>query len=512
MTTIMSVGLEGMKGHKVAIEANVRAEKDHFVIIGLPDVSIKESKERILSCIDVLNLDVTMKRITVHLSPSDRRKTGTGYDCAMLLAVLAHVLKKPFPIDEQTCVLASLSLDGKLTPFHGLIPSIQQAVLLGFKRIIVPPIDLSFLTKNEQVELVPIENMTSLLQYLHGQLTFTLPKRNKAIFTSFAPEESPLQSTDFSAIRGHHEAKRVLEIAAAGGHHVLLNGPPGCGKSMLADAFHTILPDMPNEDMLEVYSVYHLAKEKRGFSTRPPYRSPHHSASAISLIGGGTYPKPGEISLAHKGVLFLDELGEFSKKALDMLRQPLETGEVTISRVRQSVTYPSVFTLIAATNPCPCGYFGSNERYCTCTPNQVRAYQLKASGPLLDRLDFILSLKNVGITENEVVSTSKEIRVRTARARLLQSQRYENKWLNGNVPVHILLKTAKPSQNQLKLLQNICFKEKWSNRTQVKLIRIARTIADLLGETSLSNEAIEEAVKWKKMASLHHQLSGQTHG
>ncbi|MCZ2258623.1 magnesium chelatase domain-containing protein [Sporosarcina sp. G11-34] len=276
---IMSVGLQGMKGHVVRVEASVRSDKEQCVIIGLPDASIKESKERVLSCLHALDLDIEMKKITIHLSPADVRKSGTGFDCAMLLAVMQEVLKKPLPIDDSTCVLSALSLNGELMQFHGMIPAIQQAIILGFKRIILPPIDVSFLRKVSDVELVPLPNINTLVSYLQGQPSLVFDHPTQLLVEEHESSTTTQSTTDISSIRGHKAAKRAMEISAAGGHHILLSGPPGCGKSMLADAFHTILPDLPHEAMLELYGIYHLAREARGFSSRPPYRNPHHSAS-----------------------------------------------------------------------------------------------------------------------------------------------------------------------------------------------------------------------------------------
>ncbi|CAM3229905.1 YifB family Mg chelatase-like AAA ATPase [Filibacter tadaridae] len=491
----------------MTVEASVRGDKEQCVIIGLPDASIKESKERVLSCLHEMNLDIEMKKITIHLSPSDVRKSGTGFDCAMLLAVMQEVLKKPLPIDDSTCVIAALSLNCELVPFHGMIPAIQQAITLGFNRILIPPINISFLQHVAGVEIVPLHDMNGVVSYLNGQPSLLLNEHQEPFLEEFEASQEDPSTTDFSSVRGHQEAKRAMEICAAGGHHLFLTGPPGCGKSMLADAFHTILPDLTPEAMVELYGIYHLARENRGMSLRPPYRHPHHSASSVSLIGGGTFPKPGEISLAHSGVLFLDELGEFSKKTLDMLRQPLEAGEVSISRVKQTVTYPSRFILIAATNPCPCGYYGSNERYCTCSPKQVTSHQLKASGPLLDRLDFVLSLHSVGLQKNTAAESSASIRQRTTRAREQQYKRYGNECLNGFVPFQRLDETCGLSNEQKERIQQVCFEQKWSNRTQTKLIRIARTIADLNGTEHISENALQEAIQWKQNANQLHNPS-----
>ncbi|MCM3756139.1 ATP-binding protein [Sporosarcina aquimarina] len=264
---VLSVGLEGMKGHIVRVEANVRSDKDQFVIVGLPDASIKESKERVLSCLHALDADLDMKKVTVHLSPADERKTGTGYDAAMLVAILREVMKEQIPLDASTCILASLSLDGRLESFHGLIPAIQQAVLLGFKQVLLPPVDVRVLGKDLSAELIPLADVHQLLDCLREQGVIEMDVPKVLVKEEEIPDLS--RQPDFASVRGHKEAKRALEIAVAGGHYSLMTGPHGCGKSMLADTFNTIFHDLPNKEMLEVFSIYHLVKERRGFASRP---------------------------------------------------------------------------------------------------------------------------------------------------------------------------------------------------------------------------------------------------
>lgn len=497
---IKSIGLEGMKGYEINVEADVRTDREACVIIGLPDTTMRESRERILANLYALNYDLSLKRITIQLSPPDKRKTGIGYDCAMLIAVLKKLMPESIQVDEHTCILGGLTLQGEIVPFHGLVPALQQALQMNFKRIILPPIDTSFIQINNTIELVTLESVKQLIAFFTGTLNQQTLQFNKIeqIREVHQSHSDDLSAVDFSMIFGHEKAKRALEIAAAGGHHVLMSGPPGCGKSMLAEAFQTIQPQLSNGEMLETYSIYHLAKEPREFSKTAPYRAPHHSSSAISIIGGGTFPKPGEISLAHNGVLFLDELGEFSKKTLDMLRQPLEQGEITISRVRQSVTYPAKFILIAATNPCPCGYFGSNERYCNCTPKQIKQYQQKVSGPLLDRLDFFLPLQSVALQKHQQAESSSTIRQRVKRARHIQYSRYSA--LNGSVATARLRRHAVLDNEMFQYLQQQCFQFKWSNRTQTKILRVARTIADLEHAPSILKHHLVEAVEWKHLA------------
>ncbi|MDR7079569.1 Mg chelatase-like protein [Neobacillus niacini] len=341
--------------------------------------------------------DIHTKKITVILSPLEFKKTGPGYDAAMVLVVLKSIGKLDGELNEDMCIIGAISLKCDIEPFEGIVPVITNAIRLGFKKIFIPPINTRIFPNTIGTELIPVSTISSLISYLKGQLKadhlFSFPIEVNEEVSSKVEEPQ----IDFQSVIGHRLAKRALEISAAGGHHVLLSGPLGCGKRMLAEAFPSIFPDLSPEETLELYGIYQLGREELPSMTRRSMRHPHHSASATSLLGGGTYPKPGEVSFAHYGILFLDEMGEFSKKTLDMLRQPLENSRITINRAKQSVTYPADFTLIAATNPCPCGHLGSSQCYCVCTPKQIATYQQRISGPILDRIDFVLTLKNVSL-------------------------------------------------------------------------------------------------------------------
>ncbi|EMT44729.1 YifB family Mg chelatase-like AAA ATPase [Anoxybacillus flavithermus] len=491
---VCSIGLRGMEGYRVQVEVKELPGIPSVVIVGLPDPSVKEAKERVVAALHAFGCEVMNQKLVIHLSPPERKKQSPMFDLAMALGILKVKGKLDQPIPSHIAFLGSLSLDGAIQPVDGMLPAILAAKKLGFKQVYAPYDPTLPLHHLQHVNCTFVQTLDEVVQCLQGQQLLS-----SIVPLSSAPEVPPTNHRDFRHIIGQDHAKYALEVAAAGEHNVLMVGPPGCGKSLLAETFPTILPRLSHEAQLEVLSLYQLAGEPKNDSS-PPFRHPHHSASAVALIGGGAQPKPGEVSLAHRGVLFLDEMAEFTKKTLDMLRQPLETGKVTISRVSSTVTYPANFILLGAMNPCPCGHFGSKKRYCLCNPKQIQAYRQRISGPIYDRIDILLSLEAVDLTESpKQVTCSEVIRSRVEAARARQYERYGEEVTNGRVPVDVLFATSRLTKRQQQLLQHWSSTYDWSNRVQTKIIRLARTIADLAGTDDITDEALWKALTFRRM-------------
>ncbi|WP_445505443.1 YifB family Mg chelatase-like AAA ATPase [Niallia sp. 03091] len=500
---VSSIGLKGLEGYRVQVEVRISHDTESMVIVGLPDASVKESRERVLASIAHFDLDVTDKKVVVNLSPSDQKKNGALFDLAIAIAALKELGEVKSEIPTETAFIGALSLDGTIVSGEGMLPAVIAAKGLGIKRVYLPYDPVLPLHMLKDIECIVVQHIEEVVQYLEGQESLSFHPRSSPI--EQLPQNVDAHQKDFCHVIGHEQVKRALEIAAAGEHNVLMSGPPGCGKSLLAETFPSILPALTDQAQLEVISLYQLAGEKRTQFQTVPFRHPHHSASSVAIIGGGSYPRPGEISLAHRGILFLDEIAEFAKKTLDMLRQPLETGNVTISRAHSTVTYPSSFILVGAMNPCPCGYLGSLHHYCTCSQKQIQSYRNRLSGPIYDRMDILLSLKSVNVNQSSKVQEySSDIRKRVEIARLHQYDRYQQEVSNAKVPFERMMETSPLTKEQKKMLTNVSAKQNWSNRVQIKIIRLARTISDLAGEEAISDRAI-----WEAMTLRRWQLNKQ---
>ncbi|MBS4178183.1 YifB family Mg chelatase-like AAA ATPase [Lederbergia citrea] len=495
---VSAVGLKGLEGYKIQVEVQSFSGLHSMVIVGLPDASVKESRERVLSVLRHLDCNVAAQKIVVNLSPSEQRKNGPLIDLAIAIGILREMQYIYNEIPPDLAFVGALSLDGTVVPADGMLPAVLAAKSLGFSQVFIPYDPSIPLHLIEGVELIVVNHVKDVMDYLCGKRVppFTTDK----LIDAQESRPDNIWRRDFSHVIGQKQAKRAMEIAAAGEHNILLSGPPGCGKSLLAETFPSILPSLSKTTQLEVMSLYQLAGEKHVLDLTPPYRNPHHSASSIALIGGGSQPKPGEISLAHKGVLFLDEMAEFSKKTLEMLRQPLESGKVTISRVDSKVMYPTSFILIGATNPCPCGYLGSANHYCTCSEKQIRNYHNRISGPVYERIDILISMKSISLDIPEGPrETSAEIQERTAQARNRQYLRYQKEISNGKVSFEQLMEASPISDSQQKMLTRVSANQHWSNRVQIKIIRLARTISDLAGDDRITDEAIWEAMTLRRV-------------
>ena len=493
--SVRSLAVQGIRGFDVTAECYISNGLPGFDIVGLPDAAVKEARERVRAAAKVSGFSFPVSRITVNLAPANVKKAGSQYDLPILLSILAAsgAVRKP----KNTCAfLGEVSLDGQVRPVSGVLPMALAAAETGVEHLFVPAENAAEATLARGPKVYAIETVRQIAQILNGEASAEPVQE-------WEPEETEEAVLDFKDVLGQENVKRALEVAAAGSHNVLLIGPPGSGKSMLSKRLPSILPDMTREEALEVsrvYSVMGMLSSRQPIVTRRPFRSPHHTVSNAGLAGGGTNPKPGEISMAHKGVLFLDELPEFHKDTLDLMRQPLEDGVVTISRVSGTVTYPAEFMLVCAMNPCKCGWYGDPSGRCSCSDAAVQNYRSRISGPLLDRIDIVVEVPSVhfeDLRRRAEAEPSSEVKKRVDTARAIQNRRFGGGMSNARMDPGQMRKHCALDETCAALMKQAFETMGLTARSYDRILKVARTVADLDGSETIQPQHLAEAIQYR---------------
>ena len=506
MAKTLSFGVNGVNGYPVHIEVFGTSGMPGMDIIGLPDASVRESRNRVNAAIINSGKDFDPRRITVNLAPADMKKEGPSFDLPIAVGVMIsmnQIVPAPGIDMDDVAFFGELSLDGSIQPINGALPMVISAKENGIRQVILPEKNAREVSCIQDISILPVSHLRQVIDWITGKETITAQHQ-----TSFDElKNEAVISTDMSQIKGQKGARRGVEVAAAGGHNMLMIGVPGSGKTMLARCIPGILPPMSFEESLEttrIHSICGRLPAGSGLMITRPFCAPHHNASVSSLIGGGQDAKPGEVSLAHNGVLFLDELPEFSRSALEALRQPLEDGIVSVARVKRQAQYQSSFMLVAAMNPCPCGYFGNTRRNCRCTPPEIRKYLDRVSGPLLDRIDLQIEVDSVPVSEinsTEPSESSAIVAERVRNARMIQLERYRGtgKHCNAQLSNTEVKRYCTPDQEAIRLLNAAVNTMHLSMRAYQRILKVSRTIADLAGETGISSVHVAEAIQYREL-------------
>ncbi len=500
LAKVISCAIVGLDGAIVEVEADISPGLPSFTIVGLPDTAVQESKERVRSAIRNSGCTFPMKRIVVNLAPADLKKAGPAYDLPIAVGILLSSEQVSADV-SQILLLGELSLDGSLRHTTGVLPMVALAREQGFATIIVPEADAREASLVEDTKIIPISSLAQLVSYLRGDIP--APEYQPVETEESSPPDSSV--IDLSYIKGQEHVKRALEVATAGGHNIVMMGPPGSGKTLLARSLPSILPPMTNEEALEVTKIYSVSgplPANSPLARQRPFRSPHYTISNAGLVGGGHWPRPGEISLSHRGVLFLDELPEFGHSLLETLRQPLEDKVITISRAQGSVTFPANFMLVGAMNPCPCSYYGDSFRQCTCPSSLVSRYQRRISGPLIDRVDIFVEVPHIDyekLTDDRLGEKSEKAQARVVAARALQQERFDGTKLTCNAEmtpteVREFCRVEESAQSLLKMAMKQLY---LSARAFHRILKLARTIADLENSDIIKANHLAEAIQYR---------------